>query len=526
MKMKRLLAFFLAAVTALSVLGGCGKDTKEPDNQGGSVIDDGQDNKKEIVFPLAETMSFTGCCTTHNGFKLGDSKGWQLSLERANISVKLTEFDKAELVEKTNLMLTGGTYPDFFIKNATGSGNDSKDGILIPLEELIREYAPNCAALLDKYDGWKWITAADGHVYSMPCIQEDDMPYGDNAPAWINKRWLDNLGLKEPTTMEELDAVLTAFKEKDANGNGDPNDEVPFTFATNTLTVEKLLQYGGEGVNLYKMFVTIKDHAVEFMPLTDDFKDNYLYWLSKWYQAGIIDQNAFVQDYNEMTVNGKAADIHGMFFRFDPSSQVGLENASDYVLLKVFGDNGLTLGSNVLSHAMSITDKCENPEVLVAWADWFYTEEGSMVAEYGIKGESYELNEDGTYYLLTPEGVAAEDFLAGYRIYGSASAPMLRTSLKIDPNVDALNAYLYDVKTSVYKDGTVVPYFLYTEEETTRKADLETQIKDYITVYTAQVATGDLDLESSYADFQKNLIKMGAEELQEIYRNAYERGGN
>ena len=194
--------------------------------------------------------------------------------------------------------------------------------------------------------------------------------------------------------------------------------------------------------------------------------------------------------------------------------------------MKVFGDNGLTLGSNVLSHAMSITDKCENPEVLVAWADWFYTEEGSMVAEYGIKGESYELNEDGTYYLLTPEGVAAEDFLAGYRIYGSASAPMLRPSLKIDPNVDALNAYLYDVKTSVYKDGTVVPYFLYTEEETTRKADLETQIKDYITVYTAQVATGDLDLESSYADFQKNLIKMGAEELQEIYRNAYERGGN
>ena len=30
-----------------------------------------------------------------------------------------------------------------------------------------------------------------------------------------------------PQTTDELFDVLTAFKEQDANGNGDPNDEIP-----------------------------------------------------------------------------------------------------------------------------------------------------------------------------------------------------------------------------------------------------------------------------------------------------------
>ena len=42
--------------------------------------------------------------------------------------------------------------------------------------------------------------------------------------AWINQTWLDNLGLEMPTTPEELYTVLKAFKEQDANGNGDPGD--------------------------------------------------------------------------------------------------------------------------------------------------------------------------------------------------------------------------------------------------------------------------------------------------------------
>lgn len=540
--MKKRCLVFWSVIMTMSVLAGCGQ--KPADNPGEEKTQEStvqesttqesttQESPQEaeatgITFPLEETLSFTGCAITDKGYKLSESKGWQISLDRANIKVELTEFDNAEIKEKTNLLMAGDSYPDFFFKNSTGA--DSKygveDGILIPLEDLIREYAPNLTALLDERDGWKYITANDGHIYALPCIQ-DPHPYPINAPLWINQRWLDNLGLQEPANMEELDKVLRAFKEQDANGNGDPNDEVPYTFAVNQFPPYLFLQYMQDGLHLSNLYLAVIDGELVYYPLTDGFKDNYLSVLTNWYKDGIIDENAFTQKYDEMTVNGKAADIHGMFFRSSPSGQVGEEHGKDYVLVKVASEYGLPMTQSVLINGMAITDKCENPEVLIAWVDYFYTEEGSMLAEFGVEGESYELYEDGTYSWLAPEGTSVDEFAAKYRIYGSANTPMLRPSLSVSPEQDPEGANLAKMKKSLYQEGTTVPYFVYTEEESTRKADLTTQINDYITIYTAKVVTGELDLDSSYDDFQKTLKEMGADELFEIYKSAYERGGN
>lgn len=533
---KKVVALLLTGVMAVSTLFGCGQAASNNEVQSTEKTQESTaqsatsevEEEKGITFPLAEKLSFTGCAITDKGYKLSESKGWQMSLDRANIEVELLEFDNAELKEKTNLLLAGGDYPDFFFKNNVPDVQKYgvEEGILIPLEDLIREYAPNMTALLDEMDGWKYITAADGHVYTLPCIQEQADVYPINAPMWINKRWLDNLGLQEPTNLEELDTVLRAFKEQDANGNGDPNDEVPFTFATNQFLPRHFLQYMEDGLHMSNEYMAVIDGEFVFYPLTDGFKDNYLSLLRSWYLDGIIDQNVFTQKYDEMTVNGKAADIHGMFFRSDASGQVGAERADDYTLLKTTSEYGLAMKSNILANSMMITDKCENPEVLIAWVDYFYTEEGSMLAEYGVEGESYELYEDGSYSWLTPEGANADEFKASYRIYGSTSTPMLRPSLSVSSEKDPSGAKFFMMKKELYSEGTTIPYLLFTDEESTRKADLSTQIRDYITVYTAEVVTGKLDLESSFADFQKTIKEMGAEELEELYKSAYERGGN
>ena len=50
--------------------------------------------------------------------------------------------------------------------------------------------------------------------------------------GWINKAWLDELGLEMPETTEDLKTVLKAFKENDLNKNG-KNDEIPLSFIIN-----------------------------------------------------------------------------------------------------------------------------------------------------------------------------------------------------------------------------------------------------------------------------------------------------
>lgn len=68
-----------------------------------------------------------------------------------------------------------------------------------------------------------------------------------------------------------------------------------------------------------------------------------------------------------------------------------------------------------------------------------------------------------------------------------------------------------------------MPVMSFTAEEQEQISDLQTQIFSYIETYTAQAVTGQVDLESSYAEFQDSIKKMGADKLQEIYQTAYGR---
>lgn len=44
----------------------------------------------------------------------------------------------------------------------------------------------------------------------------------------VNDRWLKNCGIEEyPSTLEEFKEMLIAFRDMDANGNGDATDEFP-----------------------------------------------------------------------------------------------------------------------------------------------------------------------------------------------------------------------------------------------------------------------------------------------------------
>lgn len=70
------------------------------------------------------------------------------------------------------------------------------------------------------------------------------MIYIQHLTIYINEGWLENLGLDRPKTLDDLYDVLKAFKEQDANGNGDPNDESPLGFRKNSYHVDT--KYGEE----------------------------------------------------------------------------------------------------------------------------------------------------------------------------------------------------------------------------------------------------------------------------------------
>ena len=101
--------------------------------------------------------------------------------------------------------------------------------------------------------------------------------------------WLHNLGLDLPTTTDEFADVLRAFRDNDANGNGNPNDEIPLAF--------KFTDWGGYDHGPYmgafcyplnQQYVLVDNNQVVFLGNQEGFKEGTK-WLAELYGEGLID---------------------------------------------------------------------------------------------------------------------------------------------------------------------------------------------------------------------------------------------
>ena len=131
----------------------------------------------------------------------------------------------AGFTEKRNLAFASDDLPDIILRAKISPQEEMKyaaNGQLVALDEYL-DYAPNLSALIEQDDAIrKGITMPDGHIYSCPQLNKTEGNLIHHY--WINKTWLDNLGLEAPTTVDELYDVLVAFRDNDPNGNGQKDE--------------------------------------------------------------------------------------------------------------------------------------------------------------------------------------------------------------------------------------------------------------------------------------------------------------
>ena len=141
--------------------------------------------------------------------------------EKTNVEVKWTAIQSDQWNDKITLAMANPKTLADFVFNA--SFNDSSllkyadQGIIIPLEGYIDSYMPNLKKVFDKYPEYRAMcTDTNGHIWGLPWIEQlgsgkEAIQVIDNM-SFINKKWLDFLGLDVPKTVEEFENVLLAFK--------------------------------------------------------------------------------------------------------------------------------------------------------------------------------------------------------------------------------------------------------------------------------------------------------------------------
>lgn len=147
-------------------------------------------------------------------------------LPEPNISFDWSEVPSSGWTERINILFNTDSIPDVIIGDAGVSQNYEQ---LLTLDDYIDDYAPNVKAFLEERPEYNAaLRAPDGKIHSFP-IGDEAYSNKVDAKMWINTKWLDKLGLEMPTTINEFENVLRAFKEQDPNGNGQA-DEIPLTF--------------------------------------------------------------------------------------------------------------------------------------------------------------------------------------------------------------------------------------------------------------------------------------------------------
>ena len=152
--------------------------------------------------------------------------------EKTNVKINFEEIPDTEWDTKVNLLIASDELPDAFIYgsfSAAELADYGSQGVFLALNDIIEEHGHYVKQVFDQQEALPGAyTALDGNIYTLPDINECYHCFY-SMRAWINQQWLTNLGLEYPNTVDEFVNVLRAFKEQAANGNGDPNDEIPFS---------------------------------------------------------------------------------------------------------------------------------------------------------------------------------------------------------------------------------------------------------------------------------------------------------
>lgn len=330
---------------------------------------------------------------------------------QANVNVKFTNIPLNDWPTKMNLMFNDKpeTYADVIMRNSRTFSMNSyrEEELIIPLDELIDKYMPNYKALLEAnpYFADLLTNDTDGRMYQLGYFANESMVNANpDSFLYINKTWLDNLGLAIPTTIEEMEAVLTAFKEKDADGNGDANDEIPFTGRYN-FNQDAFLNWAYcWGLPVNGAYCYIQDDKVVDFVKSDVFR-SVLETLSRWYANGLIDVEAVTQDANTVSAKLKTGKV-GCFFRNAiASSVVGAEFADQYVAIMLpTAIEGVTPKIRTYliqpDHGISLTYMAaergeEHLAAVCRWIDTQYAFENMVTSRWGFQGEGWDYDENG-----------------------------------------------------------------------------------------------------------------------------------
>lgn len=495
----------------------------------------------DVSFPLKEEVSLK-IMTSSSPLAPKDPNEkliFQRLEEKTGVHIDWRNYTGDVFNEKRNLAIASGELPDAIFNSGFSDYEllkNAKDGVIVPVEDLI-QYMPNLQAVLEKAPQYKaMMTAPDGHIYAFPWIEElgegKESIHSVDAFPWINMEWLTKLGLKMPTTTEELKQVLIAFKTQDPNGNGEA-DEIPMSFIINDGGQDPHSLFGAFGLGDNGDFTVVTNNDEVKLSAADESYKKAIVWLNDLYNEGLIDVEAFEHDWNTYLAKGRE-NRYGLYFTWDKGNITGM--GDDYDLLaplkgpeghqNVARSNGMGFDRSRLV----VTSANNNLELTAKWIDQLYDPHQSVQNNWGTYGDEkhqniFEFDKSANLLKHLPlEGSAPVEL----REKTSVGGPLAildsyygKVTTKPEDAAWRLNL-MKEVMVPYIEAENIYPRVFFSLEELDRLSTIEADLFAYVKRKRAEwIANGGIEKE--WNEYLDELDRLGLQEWLEIKQSGYDR---
>lgn len=547
---KKLVALLLSLALVLS-LGACGGNggsstsseasPSSTTEESGAAAESGDESQAETAETGEFQLPIVDEPTTLSYFVADDSNAaimttdwndnefYQEMERRTGVHLEFEMVSSADYQTNFNLMIASGNLADMIYVGASyyAEGVDAAidDGYFLDLTDLVDEYMPNYEKIRTSDIQYELLSTTDsgrlGAVYELRQSKQ-----GPWLGLWIRQDWLDDLGLETPVTFDDYHEVLTAFKnEKGA-------------------TAPLILNFSGSdgefgtmsgGLNVLNSWQLDETGKVNFGPYMDAWKE-YVTIMHQWYTEGLIDPDFMATDERTADMakvvtgaSGVFAALYTMPSVYEAASEdpnMNLAPVNPPVMNE--GDEGhIRLRDSYTSGNTAISADSENWEVALRWLDYLYTDEGALLANYGVEGDTFEFDENGepvfTDKILNNEnGWTMTQTVASYLCPSAGIANWSDWTREL-AGVPEKDQACYDVWSEFSDDWRLPSSVTLTQEESTERAALYADISTIVKEQTAQFISGALDIESNWDAYISALEASGMERAIEITQAAYDR---
>lgn len=472
-----------------------------------------------------------------NFANLGDTPFAKGLMENTGIDIEFLQPPQGQNKEQFSLIIADGDLPDIMEYNWVsdypgGPEKAIRDGVIIPLNDVIDQYCPNLKKYLEENPEIdQAVKTDDGNYYCFPFIRGNE-ELRNTIGLMVREDWLEELGLQIPETVDEWHTVLTAFKEKKGAA-------APYTFEYTNAQYLGANPFVAAFDTNYSFYIG-NDDKVHFGAVDEGYR-KYLETMHQWYEEGLIDADIATMKNDQVSAKitngaagasmGQAGSRMGTWLAAaqktnpeynlvaapQPSTEKGKKAEFGHVEVAYSGRSSAV-----------ITTSCKDVERAARLLDYAYSDEGHMYYNFGTEGVSYTMENGNPVYtdeiIKNPEGWPISQAMSAY-IRGNYNGPFVQDERYLE------QYYTMDQQKEtpeVWGSGSsngaahVMPPITPTSDESKEFSNIINQINTYRDEMTLKFIFGDADI-SQFDEYVSNIEKMGLERALEIQNAAYER---